>query len=442
MQLLAKLQHFGAATGLIDFTWDPLVALWFASESCLDKEGNETDGKVFAVNLGDALGFQNLSSDQEALSAEEILSPSNSLEKQLFWEAMFRGDATPRVIRQQSVFVIGRPIVPESVVTSVKILASDKEEILKELEDVHNINRQTLFTDLQGFSSANGPNSSLASLEDPVNYLFQGRLYARQKDFLNATQSLERCIELDGEACEPYILRGNAWTELGNYANADQDFNLAIRYKDRYFLSWKQEAMRVLNPVLFWPLFYNRGNSRNALGDFKGAQEDYDKAIHLSSELDRPISLLFFNRGNTNFMLDEFDDAVEDFGIAREAGIEGALFNKGNALIMSGRFEEALLVYERATEQQDNDSSYLGNLKWAKYILDAIGGSNHEVKGPYISDDTGLKTIDVSFETAQRDRGIESLVFKGNVGNCGNVGIGGAPTTKGYPGMMGFVVRI
>lgn len=141
-------------------------------------------------------------------------------------------------------------------------------------------------------------------------------------------------------------------------------------------------------------------------------------------------------------MLDEFDDAVEDFGIAREAGIEGALFNKGNALIMSGRFEEALLVYERATEQQDNDSSYLGNLKWAKYILDAIGGSNHEVKGPYISDDTGLKTIDVSFETAQRDRGIESLVFKGNVGNCGNVGIGGAPTTKGYPGMMGFVVRI
>ena len=32
LQLLAKLQHFGAATGLLDFTWSPLIALWFASQ--------------------------------------------------------------------------------------------------------------------------------------------------------------------------------------------------------------------------------------------------------------------------------------------------------------------------------------------------------------------------------------------------------------------------
>ena len=32
LELLSKLQHFGAATGLLDFTWSPLVALWFASE--------------------------------------------------------------------------------------------------------------------------------------------------------------------------------------------------------------------------------------------------------------------------------------------------------------------------------------------------------------------------------------------------------------------------
>ena len=32
LQLVAKLQHFGAPTGLLDFSWSPLVALWFASE--------------------------------------------------------------------------------------------------------------------------------------------------------------------------------------------------------------------------------------------------------------------------------------------------------------------------------------------------------------------------------------------------------------------------
>lgn len=32
LQLIAKLQHFGAATGLLECTWKPLVALWFASQ--------------------------------------------------------------------------------------------------------------------------------------------------------------------------------------------------------------------------------------------------------------------------------------------------------------------------------------------------------------------------------------------------------------------------
>ena len=40
LELLAKLQHFGAATGLLDFTWSPLVALWFACED------TKYDGKL------------------------------------------------------------------------------------------------------------------------------------------------------------------------------------------------------------------------------------------------------------------------------------------------------------------------------------------------------------------------------------------------------------
>ena len=45
LELLAHLQHQGAATGLIDFTRHPLVALWFACHESLD-----TDGAIYVLN--------------------------------------------------------------------------------------------------------------------------------------------------------------------------------------------------------------------------------------------------------------------------------------------------------------------------------------------------------------------------------------------------------
>jgi hypothetical protein len=38
LELLLELQHYGAATGLVDFSRDFLVALWFACDSNKDKE--------------------------------------------------------------------------------------------------------------------------------------------------------------------------------------------------------------------------------------------------------------------------------------------------------------------------------------------------------------------------------------------------------------------
>ncbi|MDA8010600.1 MAG: FRG domain-containing protein, partial [Alphaproteobacteria bacterium] len=48
LELLAQLQHFGAATCLIDFTYNPLAALWFACREQSKKDGSKKDGKVVA----------------------------------------------------------------------------------------------------------------------------------------------------------------------------------------------------------------------------------------------------------------------------------------------------------------------------------------------------------------------------------------------------------
>ena len=50
-------QHLGAATGLIDFTYDPLIALWFA---IMD---GDHDGKVIIVEISNTDMFRNVTYD-------------------------------------------------------------------------------------------------------------------------------------------------------------------------------------------------------------------------------------------------------------------------------------------------------------------------------------------------------------------------------------------
>ena len=56
LELLADLQHYGAATCLIDFTTNALVALWFA---CYEEPGQA--GKVIAMPTNDINRFSTVS---------------------------------------------------------------------------------------------------------------------------------------------------------------------------------------------------------------------------------------------------------------------------------------------------------------------------------------------------------------------------------------------
>ncbi len=77
LPLLSELQHFRAATCLIDFTSNALVALWFACEQTATKEedlnnennlgvektgdkNEEVDGKVYAVRVDDPSRYRTI----------------------------------------------------------------------------------------------------------------------------------------------------------------------------------------------------------------------------------------------------------------------------------------------------------------------------------------------------------------------------------------------
>ena len=50
LEIMAELQHYGAATCLIDFTVNPLIALWFACTDHFDKTATGETGQVVAMD--------------------------------------------------------------------------------------------------------------------------------------------------------------------------------------------------------------------------------------------------------------------------------------------------------------------------------------------------------------------------------------------------------
>ena len=151
LECLAHLQHNGVATGLIDFTFNPLVALWFA---CAD-QNTDTNGKVIV-----------LKNDREVI--EEIGTPEK-LESDL--ETFFDVDEakwhlwspaldsqfvdTQRMTRQHSVFLFGLPeVASEMVASEIVIPYVHKRQLRTELTKI-GISEQTLFADLIGFFDRN-----------------------------------------------------------------------------------------------------------------------------------------------------------------------------------------------------------------------------------------------------------------------------------------------
>jgi hypothetical protein len=52
LELLLELQHYGAATGLVDFSRDFLIALWFAAHGNKGKNGKIQGHLIFLYGNG------------------------------------------------------------------------------------------------------------------------------------------------------------------------------------------------------------------------------------------------------------------------------------------------------------------------------------------------------------------------------------------------------
>ena len=414
LELLAKLQHFGAATGLLDFSWSPLVALWFA---CADPEH---DGKLFMVNTNDAIRVARLSSDAAAQDLTTVFVDTATPPRTCYWEPTSVGDAAARILRQRSVFVIGRPLVHvgDEAVAEVLVAKDDKEPLLRELETL-DLHQESLFLDVHGFAQASRrrrvPNLT------PDGHTRRANRFYQQGQYEEAIVQYSQAIELASGVPLPYFLRGNAFVASERNVEALKDYNEAIN------------QIGAFHPSIQSAIYYNRGNSRMELGDCDGAVQDYTEAI----KIDADSPYYYYNRGNAYLDLSRYSDALDDYNrVTARSNAGHAAFNKGNVLLAMGLLTEALSSYWDAGKKGCNPDGIHQNVWTIKQILSTFDGLEYETKPSPNLETAGTIGLMFLVREAAMERDLESnrfLVY-GRVGNTGNTG---GPGLSGGPGFFG-----
>ena len=167
LELLAELQHFGAATCLIDFTRNALVALWMA---CQQSTTGEANGKVFAVRSDESDRLETIT--PKLVTNKDIDYFFREDEQRGYplyqWQPKYQNN---RIIAQQSVFIFGGAQV--EIEAECVILKSSKGDLLTSLDKVSGISEGSIYPDFDGFARLHAQNKPDVGL-DPQAYLQRG----------------------------------------------------------------------------------------------------------------------------------------------------------------------------------------------------------------------------------------------------------------------------
>ena len=184
LELLAELQHYGAATCLIDFTSNALIALWFA---CRD-EGRQVPGRVVAMaDTPDR--FSPVDPNHFSEDSVNFLSE----DKLWKWKPIH---PSIRIVTQQSVFVFGPGKIDEKDYESVEINGLSKGKIREELARRFDIVEQHLFRDFTGFATSHAHDSPYSGYTAD-DYFSLGSTAQQQRFYGEAEEFYGRALELD-----------------------------------------------------------------------------------------------------------------------------------------------------------------------------------------------------------------------------------------------------
>ena len=347
LELLADLQHHGAATCLIDFTRNALIALWFACQK------SDADGKVFVVNIADQrtfleithtdiqkagsisdiLQFKTRKTDQKQEAGRptpEILAVSPNKPTFWYWTPAHLNE---RITAQHSLFLFGLPSSGKLRSEELIIESASKDQIRKELKELHDIHEESLFPDFVGFAYAQRAYAPYLT-PDAEEYFLSGVKARQQEKYSEAIQDLTKVIELNPEDAEAYYFRGFTHYSQGEHKHAIEDFTKAIELNPGDAEVYHFRGF----------IYYNQGEHEHAIKDFTKAIElnpDYAEAYLVrgaaydsQGEYEHAIkdfhATAYYTRGLARLHLKRCQEARSDLTSARDMGLDIATFSRAD----------------------------------------------------------------------------------------------------------------
>ena len=374
LEILADLQHFGAATCLIDFSHNAQVALRFACEVDRKNPQIAPDGKVFAVQNSPP-EFKEITPALLEKDIDYFLKDGE--EAQLYhWPPRQQNH---RIIAQQSIFVFGRY---EFKTGKVCVIAAEKkQEILEELEQVSGITEDRLFPDFEGFARVRSEEVLYTELT-VSEYKVRAHLFYSKGDYREAISDFDRVFSLSGEDHEVYYLRGSAKYELRLYSEAIDDFTDAIDLKSD-------------EP----DYYYSQGLARYEIKQFSEAKESFTKAIDLNSDDAR----FYRMKADACYNLEEYPEAIDCFDRAIDlefSGLADIYYLRGMAKYNISRYSEAIDDFTLAiSRDSQNPKYYLWRSK-----------AKEQVQGDQAADDDLKTALRVAKDNEDTDF-IDSIMF-------------------------------
>lgn len=154
-------------------------------------------------------------------------------------------------------------------------------------------------------------------------------LKAKQGQPVTYEDRLTETISADSTMLYPYLERALQRFESGYYKGAIEDYNKALEIDQSDEEIW-----------------LGRGLAREKLKDFEGAFSDYTKAIDIREDFFKA----WINRGNVLFKLERYNEAIEDFNVALiyQTDFAPAFYNRAMAKMKLKNKSEACLDLKRA----------------------------------------------------------------------------------------------